>query len=142
MPVFRSGDTPPAWCELRFFEIIDLQPGAQRHFARREPKEKLLVGKGQCQVRYRGQLVDAQEGTNLDLLSAADAPFEIVRVDTDTTVIRICGAWGERLGGSGLFAMTQADKRIPVGDPVSYPKDTNFDSHYHDCDEYWIILEG
>jgi mannose-6-phosphate isomerase-like protein (cupin superfamily) len=25
---------------------------------------------------------------------------------------------------------------------VGYAKTTNFDSHYHDCDEYWIVLEG
>ncbi|MGH2616746.1 MAG: cupin domain-containing protein, partial [Thermomicrobiales bacterium] len=27
-------------------------------------------------------------------------------------------------------------------DPVSYPKTTSFDSHYHDCDEYWIVWAG
>ena len=27
MPVFQSHLTPPAWCELRFFEVFDLQPG-------------------------------------------------------------------------------------------------------------------
>jgi len=25
---------------------------------------------------------------------------------------------------------------------VEYPKFTNFDSHYHDSDEYWIVFEG
>jgi mannose-6-phosphate isomerase-like protein (cupin superfamily) len=25
---------------------------------------------------------------------------------------------------------------------VSYRKETNFDSHYHDCDEYWIFFKG
>ena len=29
-----------------------------------------------------------------------------------------------------------------MGDPVPYPKTTNFDCHYHDCDEYWILFEG
>ena len=28
------------------------------------------------------------------------------------------------------------------GDAVAYPKTTRVDSHYHDCDEYWILLEG
>jgi len=28
------------------------------------------------------------------------------------------------------------------GDPVTYRKNTAVDRHYHDCDEYWIILEG
>ena len=25
---------------------------------------------------------------------------------------------------------------------MTYPKHTAIDRHYHDCDEYWIILEG
>jgi mannose-6-phosphate isomerase-like protein (cupin superfamily) len=25
---------------------------------------------------------------------------------------------------------------------VDYAKETRFDSHYHDCDEYWIVFEG
>jgi mannose-6-phosphate isomerase-like protein (cupin superfamily) len=25
---------------------------------------------------------------------------------------------------------------------VDYPKTTHFDSHYHDCDEYWILFQG
>ena len=28
------------------------------------------------------------------------------------------------------------------GDPVAYPKSTGFDAHYHDCDEYWVVLRG
>jgi mannose-6-phosphate isomerase-like protein (cupin superfamily) len=39
---------------------------------------------------------------------------------------------------------TPAD-RAPArdkGDPVDYPKTNGMDSHYHDCDEYWIIYKG
>jgi mannose-6-phosphate isomerase-like protein (cupin superfamily) len=25
---------------------------------------------------------------------------------------------------------------------VEYPKTTAVDPHYHDCDEYWIVLDG
>ena len=40
--------------------------------------------------------------------------------------------------------MPSTPARIPPtrGDPVSYAKSTNFDRHYHDCDEYWIVWEG
>jgi len=34
------------------------------------------------------------------------------------------------------------DGRQDKGDPVDYPKDTSFDNHYHDCDEYWIVFDG
>ena len=33
---------------------------------------------------------------------------------------------------------TPSDK----GDPVSYAKHPNIDAHYHDCQEFWLLLEG
>jgi len=29
-----------------------------------------------------------------------------------------------------------------TGDPADYPRNTKFDRHYHDCDEYYILYEG
>jgi mannose-6-phosphate isomerase-like protein (cupin superfamily) len=54
----------------------------------------------------------------------------------------MCGHWDEETGGSGIFTVGPDDGRQDGGDPVDYPKDTSFDNHYHDCDEYWIVLDG
>lgn len=47
MPVFKSGTgLAPAWCELEYFEIVDLQSGETHTFERMGRKEKLIVGQG------------------------------------------------------------------------------------------------
>jgi len=54
----------------------------------------------------------------------------------------MCGRWGDETGGAGIFTVSKADNPSDRGDPIDYPKETNFDNHYHDCDEYWILFEG
>jgi mannose-6-phosphate isomerase-like protein (cupin superfamily) len=142
MPVFRSGKgLAPKWCELEYFEIIELAPGTTHRFERLGRKEKLVVCKGKCRLSVAGEIVEAQEGTNIDL-TRPEGEFGVVEVLSPATVLRLCGRWGDETGGSGLFTAMNSDNPTDRGDPVPYPKMTNFDSHYHDCDEYWIILEG
>jgi mannose-6-phosphate isomerase-like protein (cupin superfamily) len=66
----------------------------------------------------------------------------VLETTADTTLVRMCGNWGNELGGSGIFRVAPGAERGDGGDPVSYPKTTQFDSHYHDCDEYWILFQG
>ncbi len=139
MPVFRTG--APDWCEMRFFEIIDLPAGAKHIFVRSQPKEKLIIGAGQCRIAFEGKTITADEGANLDL-QEANSRFEVIDTLCPVTLIRMGGRWGAELGGSGLFTLRKSDHSGDKGDPVAYAKTTNFDNHYHDCDEYWIILEG
>lgn len=142
MPVFKSGrGLAPPWCEMEYFEIVDLSRGDTHVFERVGGKEKLIVGKGKCQVDFEGQSVVAHQGANLDLV-APDGQFRVLEVFSDTTLIRMCGRWGQETGGSGIFTVTSSDTLGDRGDPVSYAKETSFDSHYHDCDEYWILFEG
>ena len=142
MPVFKSGKgLAPKWCELEYFEIMELPVGSTHTFERIGRKEKLIVGKGTCRIAYAGQTTLAEKGANLDLADAEDH-FEVLEALSETILIRICGRWGEETGGSGLFAVHEDDARQDDGDPVDYPKATSFDNHYHDCDEYWIIFEG
>jgi mannose-6-phosphate isomerase-like protein (cupin superfamily) len=49
---------------------------------------------------------------------------------------------GDETGRSGIFTVAKANARQDRGDPADYPKQTSFDNHYHDCDEYWILFEG
>jgi mannose-6-phosphate isomerase-like protein (cupin superfamily) len=142
MPVFRSGEgLAPPWCQMTYFEIVELPAGASHTFARRSPNEKLIVGAGYCRLAFDGQTIVAEKGANLDLASAA-GQFEVQETLSATTLIRMCGQWGAERGGSGLFTVTKSADPHDRGDPVDYAKETNFDCHYHDCDEYWIFLQG
>jgi mannose-6-phosphate isomerase-like protein (cupin superfamily) len=130
----------PAWCEMPYFEIVELPAGATHTFERQGQKEKVIVGKGKCRIAFGGKTVTAEEHANLDL-KGTDAPFEVETL-SDTTLIRMCGHWGDDTGGSGIFTARVSQSPHDVGDPVAYAKGTNFDCHYHDCDEYWILFEG
>lgn len=142
MPVFKSGrGLAPDWCEMERFEILHLCPGQTHKFDCSGTKEKLIVGEGKCRVTFEGRSVEAKKTTNLDL-TTPDGHFEVADVSEETTLIRMCGRWGEDLGGSGLFHMVRSDAPKDVGDPADYPKATNFDKHFHDCDEYWIVYKG
>lgn len=142
MPVFKSGrGLAPKWCDLEFFDIVRLAPGQTHTFARVGKKEKLLIGGGRCKVSFEGKSVDAGEGANLDLTQAA-SQFVVSDVAVPTVLIRMSGRWGEEVGGSGLFGVTNTDKPSDGGDKVTYKKTTCFDNHFHDCDEYWIVYEG
>ena len=142
MPVIRGEQKQlPSWCEMEHFEIVRLAPGESHVYDRLGTKEKLILGEGRCRVRVDGRKVDAETGSNLDL-ETAGARFEVEDVSEPTVLIRMAGRWGEELGGSGLFSVVRSGSGEDRGDMVSYPKETTFDSHFHDCDEFWIIYEG
>ncbi|NSW91436.1 MAG: hypothetical protein HPY74_12320 [Firmicutes bacterium] len=142
MPVFKSGlGLAPEWCEMEFFEIVHLTKGLTHVFERMGKKEKLIVGKGACRISVEGRTIDAEEGCNIDL-TTPEGQFVVVDVLLESTLIRMCGHWGDEVGGSGIFTVEKSEITGTYGDPSDYPKNTNFDNHYHDCDEYWIIYEG
>jgi len=142
MPVFRSGSgLAPPWCELERFDIVELLPGESYAFERVGQKQKVIVGKGRCRIAVNGVSVTADEGASLDL-ETSDGQFEVLDVYSDATLISMDGRWGEETGGSGIFTVSSEHSRLDTGDPVDYPKETTFDNHYHDCDEYWILYQG
>ena len=70
------------------------------------------------------------------------AGWELSAVRPGAKIVRLMGHWGEELGGCGIFQTRNEPDPSDKGDPVDYPKSTSIDRHYHDCDEYWIGLEG
>lgn len=42
----------PAWCELEHFDIIALDPGETHTFDHHGVKEKMIIGRGVCSVRF------------------------------------------------------------------------------------------
>lgn len=144
MPVFKSGKgLAPAWCELEYFDIVRLSSGESHAFERIGAKEKLIVGVGVCRLLANGCEHRLEKGGMVDLVSPGGS-FKVVEVIEPATLIRMAGRWGDEVGGSGLFPVWNADKENPDnwGDAVPYRKLTAFDSHFHDCDEYWILFEG
>lgn len=142
MPIFRNENSHSLeWCELKFFEILRLSHGESHIFPRTGQKEKLFIGVGCCQVTFDKEEIEAAEGQVLSL----DFPtgrFEVKEALMDSTLVRSGGDWGEEIGNCGVFTLNNSSNPKNIGDPVEYPRTTEFDNHYHDCDEYWIIFDG
>ncbi|HYZ63711.1 MAG TPA: cupin domain-containing protein [Acetobacteraceae bacterium] len=141
MTTFRTGETPPAWCELTGFEPLELGRDQAVTRTPETARERLIGTAGTVQVRQGGRSMLLKPAQFLDIEPGA-GPYTVVGHSDPAGVVRLCGHWGEELGGCGLFAVTRTDAPETKGDPVSYPKHTAIDSHYHDCDEYWIVLQG
>jgi len=140
LPVFRSEVTND-WCQLEHFDVINIAIGGNHVFDRLFSKEKLIVIEGRCIVDtgYRKNNASAGDKFTLD---TPDGNFHVDEVLSDTVLVRVCGSWGEEIGGFGIFEVGDGDRRQDRGDLVDYPKETGFDNHYHDFDEYWIIVKG
>lgn len=142
MPVFRQDSASiPDWCELRHFELVELGAHEALTVDRRQPREIVLS------VQGTGQFADARGSCALAEGQFAAVPDDVERytmraADRPATFMRLCGRWGAEIGGCGVFRVNPGDGPKNVGDPVTYPKLTGVDSHYHDYDEYWIVLEG
>lgn len=140
MSVFRSGDAAPGWCELEDFEVIDLKRGERVTRARTTRTERVMVTRGTARVRVPDGAIVLKEAQFLDL--PPGAAFLADGISESAQLVRLCGAWGSEMGGCGIFRAVLGAPKPPFGDPWSYPKRTSIDRHYHDCDEYWVILEG
>jgi mannose-6-phosphate isomerase-like protein (cupin superfamily) len=137
MTVFRSDARPPAWCELEKFEVFSLRRDEAVSRTPIARTERLLGTAGTVQLRRGSSSLLLKEGQFLDV----DGAWTAIGASDTAGLVRLAGHWGEELGGCGIFRVRRSgdpDK----GDPVEYPKHTSIDRHYHDCDEYWIILEG
>lgn len=139
MPVFRSGGKIPPWCELEFFEIVSVPAGQTRRFYRKHAREKLGIVEGACRVDTGCKTIDSGVGAVLDIDGEA---FDIRDVQHDVTVVCMGGRWGEEVGGAGVFTVDNVERPANQGDPAAYDRRTDFDSHFHDCDEYWIVVRG
>lgn len=142
MPIVRSSESKmPQWCEVNQYEILRIPSGSIRTIVSRSPKEKFFVAEGRCVLRLTDREIEAAPKDILDVTERQGENIALEAI-SETVLVRVCGNWGEDIGGCGFFEVGRNDHRVDGGDVVDYRKDTNFDNHYHDCDEYWILYEG
>lgn len=138
MPLLHQGDPMPPWSELHAYRIIRGAPGERIPLPIAGERQKLIIVDGRIRVRRDSDRVVQARG-QVDLPPGPGPILEFI--DQGATVWMI-GAWGDETGGSGVFVPQRSKDPGDRGDPVNYPKETNLDRHYHDCDEYWIIVNG
>jgi mannose-6-phosphate isomerase-like protein (cupin superfamily) len=141
MPMVTEGNqTYPNWAELRRYEIHHLSIGEKLTLKWTEPRFKLVCVRGTVDVAAAAVL---QENHSWDAPGESPHGGSVtVRASEPAALVSLEGVWGIETGGSGVFRVEYVDTPENRGDPVEYERETSFDNHYHDCDEYWIIVEG
>ncbi|HPC35383.1 MAG TPA: cupin domain-containing protein [Candidatus Marinimicrobia bacterium] len=57
-------------------------------------------------------------------------------------LFQISGNWSNDRGTCGVFRLEPSEQAYNYGDLTDYDRNTVFDNHFHDCDEYWFIVKG
>lgn len=138
MPILRDNRGLPPWSELEAFGIVDVPPGREVAWEADHAANKLVVVDGSVRAHVAGTVHNLAGGAVLD----APSGRHVMASADGASVVLIGGHWDEECGGSGVFTAVEVADPHDRGDPVDYPKRTGFDRHYHDCDEYWIIVHG
>ena len=138
--ILRQAQPFPDWCELRAFTT--LHPGAAGvTVICSHPRERILNTRGEVKIVQADQETILAQGAFHELDPQA-GPATVTALSEDAEAMHLSGNWTSPLGGCGVFTACDVASPSDKGDPVSYAKTTNVDRHYHDCDEYWIVLEG
>jgi mannose-6-phosphate isomerase-like protein (cupin superfamily) len=141
MPLIEcSEDMLPSWSDLDFIDIIYIKEGEIRSFISTSEREMYFVGDGICKMIINRKISYAQRGHSYKIESLNSTIK--VKAETDCVIIVIGGHWEGLTGSHGLFTLGISDEPKNIGDPTDYPRNTTFDNHYLDCDEYWVIYEG
>jgi mannose-6-phosphate isomerase-like protein (cupin superfamily) len=129
------------WCELEFFEILHLDPGEEHLLGWRGAKERFFLLQGSGEIVCGNHRRELSEDQHLEVATPGGA-LSVSADDQAAIVVRIAGRWGGLTGGCGVFTIEPGGQGKNTGDAVDYHRSTDFDVHYHDCDEYWIIVSG
>ncbi len=138
--LIREGERFPDWCELKGFAILDVDREGTSYDPQ-GPRERLIAVRGGVVVRQPGFTQVLAPGQFIDI-APAQGRVTATSSKAASTLVRLTGVWGGELGGCGVFRAEDEPSPSDAGDPVDYPKTTRIDSHYHDCDEYWLLLDG
>jgi hypothetical protein len=95
--------------------------------------------RGDLTAAYDGQCVTIRQYGFIDIPACTGVTLAS---ENGGAVVRMAGRWGDELGGTGVFPARVSDSPGNPGDPANYERNTLFDNHYHDCDEYWILYQG
>lgn len=140
MPLLKLSENKfPEWSEVRKISQLTVESNSTTEITKLFSKYALFVISGECSIRTNGYEKIYLENDSL----FSDKKNISVRTTTQKTeIVMIEGNWSDEIGGSAVFKMSKQSTPRNIGDPVDYLRTNDFDNHFHDFDEYWIILKG
>lgn len=142
MPVFDyKNKSALKESEVEVIDIIHLGVNEVYNVKNHQEKETLLVGKGKALVKSSIHIRDINKNDVEEYLRDENKLKQIIAFE-NSVIIRIGGNWNDKTGSRGVFQLNKTDNPKNTGDQVDYERNTEFDNHYHDCDEFWILFSG
>jgi mannose-6-phosphate isomerase-like protein (cupin superfamily) len=132
----------PDWSEIDFYEIISLGGNGIKNFTTPSSKQILFVCEGKCSLEIGNKSEKISSGGIFQNFENQKSFSINNENDKEAMVIIIGGNWTDETGGCGVFSLSKTGYPKNIGDPSFYWRNTDFDNHYHDCDEYWIFYSG
>lgn len=144
MPVIKSQyDALPEWSELKFYEVNRIKEDRFYTFIKRAEKNELFMLEGDCLIKSEGFVKKLKEYEMFEIPSKMEK-FDLYPLTAYCGFILVGGEWSDDRGSRGTFKIENSQLPKNDGDPADYDGDrqTDFDNHFHDCDEFWIIYDG
>lgn len=142
MPVFDyKNKSALKESEVEVIDIIHLNANEVYKVKNHQEKEVLLMGRGKALVKTDSHIRDINKNDVEEYLRNENKLNQIIAFE-NSVIIRIGGKWNCETGTRGVFQLSESDNPKNIGDPTDYDRNTEFDNHYHDCDEFWILFGG
>lgn len=140
MPLLKISENKfPEWSEVKRITQLTVESNDTTKITVSFPKYAMFIISGECCIKVNGYQKLFLEN---DMLFSDEELIIIKSMKNKVEIVLIEGNWSDELGSSAVFRMSRFSTPRNVGDPVDYIRTNDFDNHYHDFDEYWIILSG
>lgn len=143
MPVVNNYTELPDWSEVKFYEIISLNTNSIFDIQKNSNNEVLFAVSGTCIIVSNFENKYLKAGDYHEFNKGINN-YSIKTGDEYCSIVRIAGNWSGECGTKGVFVIENSTMPKNIGDAADYDKTrkTDFDNHFHDCDEFWIIVKG
>lgn len=139
----------PQWSSLKLFEKVCFHQGESVRVNKEVEKLAFVVLTGTCEVEEGGEKtivnvneVYKAEKPDIKIRGIFKPPFFFIK---NVDILIVGGNWKD--ADINPFMVNISDipsneSALGVGTPCDYYRNTNFDHHYHDFDEFWIVYSG
>lgn len=156
MPVIkinRSEEDMPSWCELRSVKRYQIRKGQTLDIETGHARSAIFVDRGSVIVNAEDKDTILKSGSVLSFERPGAESMTMNTGHFTVTFNQAPGYWMDKgtfyvLAGDwdwvkiASFRVDRVDEVVNIGDPTDYYRNTCFDNHYHEYDEYWVILRG
>lgn len=130
----------PEWAEVRSCRMTHIQTRCKIERTDDHSREIWILVSGSADIKLHSAFRTVNTGDVIEINTKHITVSPLGH--SGINFLQIEGLWSDERGSCGLFSLTNSSDPVNTGDRTDYLRNTVFDNHFHDCDEYWFILRG